>query len=99
MAEHCINLGQHIQFQATSILTKKYGYMKYFIREVIKTGLHRKRTKEGCLHIDSTVPKFGLFRATLHTAPMRVTFRSFLADPQPSTLSLPAALVAAGRIH
>jgi len=30
------------------------------------------------IHIDLTIPESGLFRATLHTAPVRVTFTSFL---------------------
>jgi hypothetical protein len=55
--------------------------------------------KSNLLHTDSNITESTLFRATLHTAPVRGTFTSFLASFHPSTLLLPALCVVAGPVH
>jgi hypothetical protein len=40
MAEHSINLGQHIQFKDTSILTMTSRHIKHIFREAIGNELH-----------------------------------------------------------
>jgi len=39
-AEHCMNLGQCVQFQGTSILAMKFSHVECVIREAIESEIN-----------------------------------------------------------